>query len=714
MAATAPTPSTKDSQVLQGQLSDLRYYDPVGGQSALMLVTSDGTVQRCFGCLRNPIIGEMLTLTGQFTRHSTFGRTFTFDSYLSAPPPEQDAQARYLARMGDISVDLALTLLRRFGYQTFEIIEQRPEALLAVNNLTPEHAKTLHARLSANRGVEEFGDLLSEFALDKRQLAQLRQHLGSGDGLAAQLRQNPYLLSLYLPSVAFRQADGLAQRLKVTPNHPDRLACAILQVLRYYSVLGDTILSRAEVLSELPRLLGRTVPDDHPLLTQALERLDALGQVRIQGDQLALADILRAEHLLLGALQRLESGDRHFDTLISEERLGQLLGEHFPRTGALVQPVVSQVLHHKVSLVNGPHGPLAHTAIQALLKVFGKLNAQIHVVSPSLDTLAKLRRIPGLSVYLPGELVSRMPDGTPSVRQSHPLETDLLIITQAHAMGVRDLAQCLDALPASAGVLLMGDPLGAPSVGPGQVFLDLHRTTHFTTLTLAGSTSKNSLSALAGALCEPATPLPLPARATPGDPLVLLPSGPDHLGAATAFYRDYLPGAGFSVTQGRIYSSVPPEELLRTNLALQANFCAEARSIRTRTHELREGAPVYFARSSLEYHVPAGSRGQVVQISPGPRCSIQLADGRSLLLDVSALAQVLPGYLLPLRPLALEHAAVVMVIAPDDAPPPPRASMYELCQLTQELILVGQAAHFTNGAAPRRRRTRFFALLQEK
>lgn len=694
---------------LKGQLSDIRYHCPDHGLASLIVVGEEGQPIRAVGKIPVPVIGEILTLEGRYSPHANFGKVFAFDRHTSAPPPDQASQVAYLSALTGIPPSLAQQVMDTFGFQCFDIIEHNPQQLLSIKAIGPELATQMHDRWLAVRGIDKMSDLLTEYGLTKAQLSQLRNVLGLGDGLAEKLRTNPYLLALHLPTVSFRQADSLATRLKADPNQSDRVAAALLQLLRHYAGRGDTLMPVTAVLSDLPRILGQHFPTKHPLITEGLQRLQQLELIRISDDHLFLADIYQAENLLVAALVRIEQGDRHFDTLISPDRLAKLLGQALAEPVGDLIPAVSQVLQHKLSCLTAPMDGQTLLLIKAITHIFSRLKAQVMVVTPSLadKPLFAHAEIPVCST---GELVGRLPDGTARFRHSQPLELDLLIVCRAEAMGVRDLTQVLDALPAAAGVVLIGDPAGHPPHGPGQPLLDLLRAERLASMALpAPATGPHPY--LTRSL---ATEGPVDLRdADDNDTLIHLPLDVALEEAVNLFHQDYLPAVRVPRDRARLHLHAPFNEVQRLNQHCQQRLNVQDAFIRARLGVFHEGDPVFFMRANMEHHIPAGSLGKVVAISPGPRATLLLADGRTVILPSAAMNGITLGYVLPLNPLPRQPASVIMILVPDHSPPPDRALLYELSRQGARLILGGPRTHFQSIGCRVSRTTRLASLLKE-
>ena len=114
--------------------------------------------------------GEILTLTGRFTRHPEYGKQFSFTSYEKSLPKETEDILKYLSSrtVEGVGPVTALKLVNRFGADTFEVIENHPEWLADIPGITMKKA----AKIS---------DSFRQQAEQRRVVMFCRDYLGTGE-----------------------------------------------------------------------------------------------------------------------------------------------------------------------------------------------------------------------------------------------------------------------------------------------------------------------------------------------------------------------------------------------------------------------------------------------------------------------------------------------------------------------------------------------------
>ena len=122
---------------LTGFVEHIIYRNPDNGYTVLELIADEETIT-CVGIF--PVVGEgeNLCLKGEYTTHPSYGDQFKVKSYDVVAPADEIAMERYLGSgaIKGIGVKLAARIVRKFGADTFRIIEEEPERLAEVKGIS--------------------------------------------------------------------------------------------------------------------------------------------------------------------------------------------------------------------------------------------------------------------------------------------------------------------------------------------------------------------------------------------------------------------------------------------------------------------------------------------------------------------------------------------------------------------------------------------------
>ncbi|MFB4318582.1 helix-hairpin-helix domain-containing protein [Actinomadura sp. 21ATH] len=388
------------------------------------------------------------------------------------------------------------------------------------------------AELFAATGVPE--------SLAGRALARL------GAGAAGRLREDPWRL-LRVPGVAPAQADHFARRALgdlARPDDPRRGRALVVHLLTEAARHGHTITPPADVVTALERL---NVPDPRAAVEAALADAEVMSLAEEpEFDEAALeeADEIPEPEEVLGLAR----------WAMAEEAAG----EGFQRLTATAAPLLDDdaikalrsglaedrslaltaALRTGVSVLRGTAGDLARTAAGIAAAAAGQ-GVRAAVVTPTARAAADL--LAGLLADLGAEPAYRVTGLHPLLEpreglevvfargEQHPLDLDLVIVTDAAQLDVELCAVLVEACADGTHLVLCGEPGALPPAGPGRALDDLEASETVPVVELEPGPPGDPLAALTAAVRGGE----LAAVEAPGKEVVIVPAA----GAEEAVHR---------------------------------------------------------------------------------------------------------------------------------------------------------------------------------
>jgi exodeoxyribonuclease V alpha subunit len=334
------------------------------------------------------------------------------------------------------------------------------------------------------------------------------------------------------------------RRQREQPAWLDPLQSALVEALpRLYGATADPAL--AALITDLLAALeqGRlSIPLPPELTPEALVATplcrDPDGPLVIEADQVSWR---RWHHLrqsvLAALLERLRPLATGRPPVTTSPGRGGRDGEQASQSPDARQlQAVEAVLSHRLVLLQGGPGTGKTSTVARMLAAVLELDptTRVQLAAPTGKAAARLRAATG-GLHPCGTLHRLLESrGEHFARNRHnPLPLDLLVVDEVSMVDLALMAALLEALPATARLVLVGDPAQLPPIAPGAVLLDLQqpdlqRGLGEAAITLTTTYRNNgAIAAVASALRSAAASGPSGGMATgvsdrPGSPLALI------------------------------------------------------------------------------------------------------------------------------------------------------------------------------------------------
>jgi len=392
-----------------------------------------------------------------------------------------------------------------------------------------------------------------------------------------------------------------------------------------------------------------------------------------------------------------------------------------PQLDARQLQAVRAVLEHRLVLLQGGPGTGKTSTVAAMITALlaREPSTRLHLAAPTGKAAARLRA--ATAGLHPCSTVHRLLEsrgGHFGRNRRHPLALDLLVIDEVSMVSLELMAALLDALPAEARLVLVGDPAQLPPIEPGALLLDLQQPEMLQALGASAvsltTTYRNAgaIARLAGELrtgieraanSDGLAPiLPLLREVPPGEnlsclwvselrpPVWVLQRLRERLaalGAAAAACRPGRPEGS------RELLALREQLLVLAPLrggpwgvdTLQRAVLADASA---QPELWPEGLPVLCTRNLPEFGLANGDVGVMVGSPGAPQRQLLFGDGEPLWIDPVPLRAALePGLALTVHKAQGSEAAEVIVLLPD-ASADPRLLYTALTRARERAMLV--------------------------
>ena len=193
----------------KGYVDHIIYRNAENGYTVLVLIC-EGEELTCVGIFKDIEQGETLEVTGEYVDHPVYGTQLKVKEYRSIPPEDAASMERYLGSgaMKGIGPALAARIVKKFGGDTFRIIEEEPERLVEIKGISEKKAREIATQAEEKKDMREAMVFLQQYGISNTLAVKIYNTYGMN--VYGIMRENPYKLAEDISGIGFRIADEIA------------------------------------------------------------------------------------------------------------------------------------------------------------------------------------------------------------------------------------------------------------------------------------------------------------------------------------------------------------------------------------------------------------------------------------------------------------------------------------------------------------------------
>ncbi len=473
-------------ETIKGYVEHIIYQNETNGYTVLAFV-SEGEKITCVGMFRGVDEGESLEMQGSFTEHALYGRQFKAEAFRSVQPEDIVGIERYLGSgaIKGVGAALASRIVKKFGTDTFRIMEQEPERLAEIKGISERIAREIGVQMEEKKDLRDAMIFLLRHGISGTLAAKVYETYGMG--LYGVLRENPYKLAEDINGIGFKRADEIAARNGIRVDSEYRLRSGLFYTLQSAAGEGNSCLPEEMLLEKAAGLLG--VPEE--TLGTQLENLAMEKKVVLKkeesGKLVYVSSFYYAEmncaRMLIDLNRALEAERAEpEEERIQLKKIRGLEREQGIELDELQRRAVSESIRHGVLILSGGPGTGKTTTINTMIRYFEQEGLDILLAAPTGRAAKRMTEATGYEARTIHRLLE-LNGGISEDNTEHsarfeknadnPLEADVVIVDEMSMVDLFLMQSLLRALMQGTRLILVGDMDQLPSVGPGQVLHDL-------------------------------------------------------------------------------------------------------------------------------------------------------------------------------------------------------------------------------------------------
>lgn len=457
-------------------------YQSENGYTVFHMV-SEGDEITCVGTLKGLTVGETIEAEGEGITHPVYGAQFKINTYKVIPPEDAESMRRYLASgaIKGIGAALADRIIKRFGADTFRIMEEEPERLVEIKGISERIAREISAQMEEKKELRSALVYLQQFGISNTLAVKIYQTYQ--DKLYQVLQTNPYRLAEDVHGIGFKLADEIAGRIGIHTDSDYRISSGILYVLLQALQEGHVYLPMELLLNRGEQLLSVSKEAIEPvLMNMMMDKKLVIKQV--EEERMVYAskyyymelNCARMLHELNAAVEYISPAKEAMilrDIDLLADQLGIVLDEL--QTRAVVESVKNGLF-----ILSGGPGTGKTTTINMMIKFFEKQGLDILLGAPTGRAAKRMTEATGYearTIHRMLELNGTLEEDSRGARfernMENPLEADVVIIDEMSMVDIHLFQALLQAVSSGTRLILVGDVDQLPSVGPGQILRDI-------------------------------------------------------------------------------------------------------------------------------------------------------------------------------------------------------------------------------------------------
>jgi exodeoxyribonuclease V alpha subunit len=497
IAQMASSSADNPIENLQGSIERVTFHSEASGFCVLRVkVKGYRELITVIGSAASVTAGEYIECLGCWVNDRQHGQQFKTISLKIVPPTTLDGIEKYLGSgmVKGIGPHFAKKLVKAFGEQVFDVIEQTPERLLELPGIGKKRQERVTSAWAEQKVIREIMVFLQSHGVGTSR--SVRIYKTYGEQAIEKVRENPYRLALDIHGIGFKTADTLAQKLGIGPQSLLRAQAGVRHVLQEWSGEGHCAAIRSNLCEMAAKLLEIPLSIIDQAIAAELTEGNLIAEIDGSDEFIFLTPLHRAEIGCAAHLNRLNQGDAPWGVIDAEKAIPWVEEQTGMTLSQSQAAAVRLVLQHKVSVITGGPGVGKTTLVNSLLKILKAKRVRIGLCAPTGRAAKRLTESTGMEA----KTVHRLLEFDPTQfafkhNDENPLDLDCLVIDESSMMDVVLMNQLLKAIPTEAAVLIVGDVDQLPSVGPGSVLADIIESGRIATVRLTeifrqASTSK--------------------------------------------------------------------------------------------------------------------------------------------------------------------------------------------------------------------------------
>lgn len=383
-------------ETIDGYVDHIVFQNRENGYTVMSLI-AEGEEVTCVGMCRGLTQGDTISAQGDYVEHPVYGVQFKINSYQTVTPKDSEGMERYLGSgaVKGVGAALAARIVKKFGDDTFRIIEEEPERLVEIKGISERKAREIAVQMEEKKDLRDAMVYLQQFGISNNLAVKIYDAYGME--VYGILKENPYRLAEDISGVGFRMADELAGKIGIHTDSDYRIRSGILYVLMQAVGEGhcylpeNVLLERAQMLLEVDRENIHPQLDNLMMDKKLVIKGDCIFSASYYYAELNCAQMLRELNISMEADPSVEMPETigqggpeslPLDT-VAKRRLERLAKDLGLELNELQLQAVTECIRNGLFILSGGPGTGKTTTINMIIRYFEAEGLDIFLAAPT-------------------------------------------------------------------------------------------------------------------------------------------------------------------------------------------------------------------------------------------------------------------------------------------------------------------------------------------
>lgn len=421
-----------------------------------------------------------MVLEGEW-KSSKYGTQLEVESCEEIVPYTDEGMKGYLSSclVKGIGEKIADEIIKRFGSDTINIIENEPNRLLEIKGISEQKLEEIKRTFNESYSVRSLMILLSPFNISPTTAMHIYDYFGARS--IDILTENPYRLC-EISGFGFKRVDAIVKKGDTPLNSPIRIHGAVITALDMQRQdNGHLFIDETTLLQTTAEMLNENLPSSDMLVKTS--EIDL-----VIDDMILMGEIVCSEGRIYGTKSFVMENE-------TAEKVAQLISmpplsidissilEHVRKNFGIAlsqrqSEAVYMAFSSNLSIITGSPGTGKTTVLKAIIEVFKALNpkGKIKLAAPTGRASRRMAESTGQNdaTTLHSMLGLQGEDGFFNKNKDlSPIDADLIIVDESSMIDMWLAQQFFSRVKPTTRVILVGDVDQLQSVGAGDVFREL-------------------------------------------------------------------------------------------------------------------------------------------------------------------------------------------------------------------------------------------------